>query len=239
VNSNASFSYPDCSANSYIPGPQEIPSNETPWNNVYYSAVNHVIALPSSVTHNANLRAGDYLGAFTSSGRCAGMAEINNINADIAITVFGNDEFTAEIDGFENGEVLQFKLFRPEGNLEINLDVEFEVQMPQQGNFASNGISAFKAISLNQNSVPQLSKLVTGIFPNPSNGEFTLMLNNHSQNFRIQVMDTQGRVLMDFTPWIEEVSGTIELNLNSLTNGIYFLKLSDSNFMEMKKIIIR
>jgi hypothetical protein len=44
---------------------------------------------------------------------------------------------------------------------------------------------------------------------------------------------------MDFTPWIEEVSGTIELNLNSLTNGIYFLKLSDSNFMEMKKIIIR
>jgi hypothetical protein len=239
VNSNSNFTYPDCSANSYIPGPQEIQSNETPWNNVYYSAVNHVIALPSSVTHNANLCAGDYLGAFTSSGRCAGMAEINNINANIAITVFGNDEFTAENDGFENGETLQFRLFRQEGNLEIDLEVEFEVQMPQQGNFASNGISAFKAISFNQNSVPQLNKLVTGIFPNPSNGEFRLTLNDHSRNLQIQVMDTQGRVLMDFTPEIEEVSGTIELNLNSLTNGIYFLKLSDSNFMEMKKIIIR
>ena len=167
------------------------------------------------------------------------MVEINNINANIAITVFGNDEFTAESDGFENDETLQFKLFRSEGSLEINLDVEFESQMPQQGNFASNGISAFKDITFNQNSLPQLNKIVSEIYPNPSNGQFMLTLDHHLVNLQIQVIDLQGRVLMDFTPEINEVSGDIELNLNDLKNGIYFLKLSDSNFVEMKKIIIR
>ena len=239
VNTNGSFTYPDCSANSYIPGPQEIPVNETPWNDVSYSAVTHTLALPSAVIHAGNIRAGDYIGAFTSSGRCAGMVEINNINANIAITVFGNDEFTAESDGFENDETLQFKLFRSEGSLEINLDVEFESQMPQQGNFASNGISSFKDITFNQNSLPQLNKIVSEIYPNPSNGQFMLTLNHHLVILQIQVIDLQGRVLMDFTPEINEVSGDIELNLNDLKNGIYFLKLNDSNFMEMKKIIIR
>ncbi len=239
VGTPGTFTYPGCSASSYVPHSHEVPVNNTPWNDPHFSASSHTLALPSAIIQEAGIIPGDVIGAFTSEGSCAGLLEIGPTNKNLAITIFADDETTVEKDGFETGELIRFKLFRPDGNADIKLDVEFETSMSQQGTFVSNGLSALKSISFNQNGLAQLHRIVSGIFPNPSNGSFTLTFNHQVEELQIQIIDTKGQVLRSIVPVKGDISENLLLNLNDLEKGMYFIKLTEAGFLEMKKIIIQ
>jgi len=239
VGADGSFTYPDCPVNSYIPHSHENPANRTPWNNINYTAVSHQIALPANALHESGILPGDFIGAFTIEGKCAGLLEIRYSILNQVISVFGDDELTAEKDGFAGGEVLRFRLFRPDGNLEIRLDANFEPDLPQQGIFAPNGLSAFKTLRLNQNGLSQVQNIISGIFPNPSEGIFMLTFDHQPINLQMQLIDVNGRVLGTFIPANMEMSGVYALNLSNFGKGIYFLRLTETRLTEMRKIVIR
>jgi hypothetical protein len=232
------FTYPDCAKSSYITKSQQRPQNFTPWNDLSYTASSHAIAFPAEVLLEGELQIGDFIGAFTPEGHCAGRVELTNLISNLAVVAFANDETTAEKDGYGFGEMLQFKVFRPESGEEISMTVDYEQSMPQQGIFEMQGLSAVKSITLDAFGTNELPELITEVYPNPSTGHFALSMSYWPENMQIHLMDTKGRILEVFEPGNLQRGAAYQFDLN-LPNGIYFLKLVDSGMLEMKKIVIQ
>jgi hypothetical protein len=70
------------------------------------------------------------------------------------------------------------------------------------------------------------------VYPNPSNGEFTVELKN-GLNKTIEVLDLTGRVIFVSTSLKDKVN----VNINNLSNGIYYVKVQSNNAVEMIKIV--
>lgn len=71
------------------------------------------------------------------------------------------------------------------------------------------------------------------LFPNPSNGEFTLKLPENTGTYQIQIADIKGQILFS-----EIATNTIqEMKLN-LAKGLYFLTITTENGFAHKKIIM-
>ncbi len=70
------------------------------------------------------------------------------------------------------------------------------------------------------------------VYPNPSNGEFTVELNN-GINKTIEVTDVAGRVVLTTT----SLNDKVNVNINSLTNGIYFVKIVSNTITNVIKVV--
>lgn len=71
------------------------------------------VVLPTNANPNIDgdpLQNGDLIGAFTPAGLCAGWARWQGVN--LALTIWGDDNQTTEIDGFQSGEVVHFRVYR-------------------------------------------------------------------------------------------------------------------------------
>jgi hypothetical protein len=82
-------------------------------------------------------------------------------------------------------------------------------------------------ISTNTTSVLNLSA-----YPNPTNGEFTIELNNGLPKV-IEVMDLTGRVVKT----IRTASDVSQVNLDGFAAGLYYVKVSSNNASETLKIV--
>jgi hypothetical protein len=238
-NDAGTVSYPACAKSTPINKWQDSkPSNFTPWNELQYTASSHAIAFPADVFAGSGIKVGDVIGAFTPEGLCAGRIEITNLSSNFAIMAFGNDETTTSKDGFEPGEMLQFKVFRAEGNEEINLNVEFNPALPQQGSFVNQGMSAVKSLTFDKVGIDDVGSIVTEIYPNPSHGIFTLTMSSWPEKMQIHLMDASGQIIKTFKPGSKLNGSAYVFNMSELPDGVYFLKLVDSGYLEVKKVVI-
>lgn len=67
------------------------------------------------------------------------------------------------------------------------------------------------------------------IYPNPSNGDFTIELRQTSQ---VNVFNAMGQQILS----LNEVNGLQHLQLSE--TGIYFVRISNGNSVEVKKVIV-
>lgn len=74
------------------------------------------------------------------------------------------------------------------------------------------------------------------IYPNPSNGEFNIRINQFVGKANIQVIDLNGRVVYS----LENTDFNIEksINLNNIQKGIYIVKIDGTSLNYTKKIIL-
>jgi len=237
-NDAGTVSYPACTKSSVTKWQDNKPANFTPWNEINFSASSHAIAFPADVLANSTIKLGDIIGAFTPEGLCAGRIEITNLASNFAVMAFGNDETTASKDGFEAGEMLQFKVFRPEGSEEINMNIEFNPALPQQGLFANQGMSAVKSITLDHFGIEEVGKIISEIYPNPSHGIFTLTMSSWPEKMQIHLMDASGQIIKSFKPGSKLNGSAYSFDMNELPNGVYFLKLVNAGYLEVKKVVI-
>ena len=80
---------------------------------------NAVVILPTTADPNIDgspIIPGDYIGVFTPAGLCCGWAEWQEQN--VSITLWGDDSQTVEIDGFQAGETVSYRVFRPSDDTE-------------------------------------------------------------------------------------------------------------------------
>ncbi len=74
---------------------------------------NATVVLPTEADPNINgtpLVNGDYIGVFTPAGLCCGYAQWQGEN--LSLTVWGDDSQTGEVDGFQSGEIISYKVYR-------------------------------------------------------------------------------------------------------------------------------
>lgn len=108
------------------------------------------LGIPLSANPNIDgtpLEAGDEIGVFTPSGLCVG-GVVWNGEGSVALTVWGDDMITPEVDGIRPGERMFFRVWRRSTNTEIKVvEVSYEtgdgIYMPR-GIYKVSSLNAFE-----------------------------------------------------------------------------------------------
>ena len=70
------------------------------------------------------------------------------------------------------------------------------------------------------------------VYPNPNSGVFTVELVN-GVNKTIEVVDVTGRVVLSNTT----ANNTTDVNISTLANGVYYVKVKSENVSEVIKVV--
>ncbi|MDP2160645.1 MAG: T9SS type A sorting domain-containing protein, partial [Flavobacterium sp.] len=74
------------------------------------------------------------------------------------------------------------------------------------------------------------------LFPNPTTGIFEIQINGQFQDLDLEIFDKNGRVVYNSKMNIlQDSSQTIDIS--SLSNGIYFLRIKNEQFSQTEKIV--
>jgi len=148
VTQNTSITFQECTSFKSTPNPATIQDvNLTPWQSPAITGSNHSIAFtPESLIH---LNEGDFIGAFTSEGICAGLTQVTNLGENLPLSVFGDDVSTTAKDGFAEAEYLNFKIFNTQSEEEINVAPNFDGNYwSADCRYTDNGLSVVKSMDI-------------------------------------------------------------------------------------------
>ncbi|MFZ4707518.1 MAG: hypothetical protein ACOYMF_16080, partial [Bacteroidales bacterium] len=123
--------------------------NNTTWNNVEMTGTMHAIAITTDAF--AQLERRDVIGIFNQNGTIAGMVEIDNLNDNVFVSVYADNSFTNETEGFVNGDMMSFKVYR--NGEEIDATASFDASMPNTNIFNEEGISVITGLKLSATSI--------------------------------------------------------------------------------------
>ena len=191
----------------------------------------------SFVDNNLQIKPGDEIGIFTKSGLCVGAGVLSS-GKIFGIAAWEDDEQTAKIDGYKNGEEIFFKYWSKETNKEMTLNSNF---LNGSGKF---GEGIFSSAELNLSSAPILFSLEQN-YPNPFNSQtiirFQLPL---KENVEIKIFDLRGREIRTLIN-NEMESGIhktlwdgLDRNGNPVSSGVYFYRLKTKSFTSVKKAVL-
>lgn len=91
----------------------------------------------------------------------------------------------------------------------------------------SQAVSVCSGLSANQNTSASLV-----VYPNPTNGLFTVEMANGAAK-TISVSDVTGRVVVDNT----SNSDAVNINISNLSNGIYYVKIQSNSTTQVLKVV--
>jgi hypothetical protein len=225
--------FPDCSETMKLTNENTaVTQNLTPWNTPVFTASSQNTAIKQEALKN--LKPGDFIGAFTPEGYCAGLIQIGNDGQNCAVTIFGDDNTTVEKDGFLQDEPVLFKLYRPGENKEFNLKVTYDQTMANaDGLFTDNGLSAITEISVDVTGIGNPGGKSFGIFPNPSSGIFRIIAPDAYSRYQADVMGITGNKLYSAV-----FEGNANLDLTGLPSGSYFIKIKSGGKTHYEKLVI-
>nr|NQU93566.1 T9SS type A sorting domain-containing protein [Bacteroidota bacterium] len=238
VSENTSLFYPDCGELTWMPQPTQKPANITPWNDVNYTAVSHLIVISEDVMTGSGIQTNDIIGVFASEGLCVGLAEMASMNNSYSLVAFMNDETTHIKDGYDENGLISMKLYRPETGKECTLSVEFDQQMPYQANFSAHGLSKIQNIEMGVFGLEEIKTFACSIYPNPSKGELWLYTDIPESDLKVEISDTKGRIVPQNHFSIRIDNGAYFLNISNLLPGIYFFSISDGDRIQVQKVVI-
>lgn len=233
MNSPATITYPACSGNEKTElGTNQELINLTPWNDPIVYVSSHNIAIPAGCC--SLMKAGDFIGAFTSEGVCAGLTPINNLNENSVLTLYGDDYITGEAEGFYNGEPLIFKLYRSSNQKQYDVWAEFDTSLPSyDGTFVTDGLSAFIRLQLTSTGTGEMNNETVNFYPNPSTGDIRINADNNHQ-YQLSVIDLCGTTVFECS-----VVNQKNISLSNLNKGIYFIKIEGENYVKIEKLVIK
>ena len=213
--------------------------NTNPFNWSYnYNVDNHVIAIMSnSVFVNGMLpEPGDYLGVFYDNNgtlECGGYFSWTGTN--IVIVAMKNSNMTTGKDGFDNGDILNWKLWRQSDSIEVNMTPVYTMSEPNQGIFQTNGISSLISLtgSYNPTGIQQSVVLSFDITePDPIEVSPFVIHINTMWNMTGQI----GLYTLGGAPpysYLWSTSDTGNHLYNIADTGFYSVAITDANFCEL------
>jgi hypothetical protein len=231
VTEPSSFTYPGCdkSSGNMFSAPLRA-ANTTSWNDVAYTGVNHVVVFDSKATNN--LRIGDMIGAFANGSVCAGLVEYTGAN--LGFTLFGDDFTTMANEGFTEGDVMTYKVFRAETGEEFTMDAVYSLDAPNSSTFVTNGLSVITDLKLAPLSIGENTLKNLSIYPNPSSGIFNIAVNGLDTQINYVVMNAQGQEIYN-----GNLLESQQLDLSNEAKGIYFIKFISDSVLRVEKLVVK
>jgi hypothetical protein len=200
---------------------------QTPWNEIIKTAESHVIVFPQAQV--TGFKPGDIIGAFDALEVCYGATEYSGNN--LSLVTFGDDPYSVNADGFEIGEPLEYRLYRPETGEQFNLAANYVSTAPSQRNFESNGLSVIKSAELFLiNNSDESSYVRFELFPNPAKDK--LCVKTNALDSSIEIINTSGELVFGTI-----LTGT-DIDVSGFKPGIYFARLLNSKAPIVRKLVI-
>ena len=168
-----------------------------------------------------NIEVGDEIGVFNTDDQLAGSAVYEG--SHLAITVWGDDPVTGQLENMQEGEEFVFKLWRAEQQKAIHMKPVFE----DGGKYYHNdGISVMKKLSIEPDNNIQEDDIHIRCYPNPTNGLITFRIETADQvEVTLNLYDMVGKIMAGPLSNSGEVSEReIVYNASELPAGLYFYK---------------
>ncbi len=200
----------------------------SPWNEVKSSPFSHTIAFIDRATEH--LESGDLIGVFTSSGTCAGLIELTDDEAPLAIQSFGDDPLTDHADGFISDELLGYKMYRPSSETYFKLIPEYDLSY-DPGIFREHGLSVIFDLKMEAVGISEPGTEKIRIFPNPSTGIFNIEGITGASS--IVISNAFGVEILSM-----QINADTQLDLSSQPSGIYIIRISSKVGVYFEKLVI-
>jgi len=232
VSQSASLTYEDClGLKGEIVPQQTALINLTPWSAPVNTGFTHTIAFSSEAY--TEIQAGDFIGAFTENGYCAGLTQIDDLQKNTSITVYGDDITTPEVDGISEGEQIVFKIYRTNSNEEASIIAAYDAgYAASDGNFYDNGLSVVNNLKLSSTGLSEISRDVN-FYPNPTNGIIEIRVENED-DYDISIQSINGQVIVQ-----QLISGSTQINLSDCSKGVYMVIIENDNSRRVEKLVIK
>lgn len=230
-----SFTYPSsktANLNTYtIPEHTFYKGANVAWNEVVNTGNPHFISIKPDAM--SEIMAGDMIGVFNSEGTCVGFVEVDNTTETNLLNAFGDDAYTVDLmDGLEEGEMMNFKLFRPSTEQEYALEVTWNTAMPSNdGLFAVNGLSMISNLKVGPTDISESEFANVSIYPNPTSG--VISINGINGDANVSVTNAQGQLIYNATLINNR------LDMSNQPKGIYFIRISNNDETMIQKVILK
>jgi hypothetical protein len=206
----------------------KFPAN--PWNEPSISASSHVIAIEAVGTKS--LQPGDVLGIFSPQGMCFGVTEISDPTQNAVLTAYADDPFTENKDGFDESELMTFRLLRPQTTDVFDVEVEYNQQLPHTGYFAGEGLSAIKLIKLTSTGIAGDLSSAINIYPNPTDG--TIWITGIDGFEQIELIGLLGATLKIIHT---DDESNLSIDLSEFQPGVYQIKITGNPGTVVKRVV--
>ena len=210
----------------------EFPSHQFPnhpWNEVSMTASSHQIAIISSGMEG--VQNGDVLGVFDESGNCFGVLALEVSDKNQVITAYANDGPGNSKTGFEEGNLMQYKLYRHKSLEVMDVVVIYDPQLPQQQFFQNEGLSAISSLKVSNVGIDETSAANIQIFPNPATGMVTI--SGITQFSSIEFYASGGNLIKTIqTSNVDHLT----IDIEGLSKGVYQLRFTGSESSVYKKL---
>jgi hypothetical protein len=91
-------------------------------------------------------------------------------------------------------------------------------------------------IQVTDMSINEADLYAFSVSPNPNSGNFTISMNGERENLTVQMSSLDGKIV--YSKIIENTSGSIEIDANDLSSGIYLLNISGEKGRSIRKVQI-
>ncbi len=191
----------------------------TPWNAATNTSQPHFILFADEVI--STMQAGDIVGTFDQYDDCVGTTEINVRNGMIKLLAMGDDPSTEAIDGYEDGENMTFKLYRPSTEETFDVTFTYDANYPNYNNkFEVYGVSKVTGMTMTLTSVNELVvDRNVNVYPNPANEVINIASDYDLK--KVTIVNYVGQTVFSQT-----VTGnSFQINVSTFVNGMYFVRI--------------
>jgi hypothetical protein len=241
LDNDGTIIFPECMKSGWFDSEAVMKSNNiTIWNDLVQTPQSHLVMIPSEVIQNLELEIGDYLGGFTIEGRCYGTVQIKSEKENHCLTLYGDDIYTDAKDGFAEGDPILIRQYQTQKGKEKDQVIGFDPTFPNQGYFASHGVSALKLEELSVESSENTEMFNFNLFPNPSKEKITLSWSQENlAPAKVRIFNTFGQLVEELSVNVSH-SGvqTYTMDVSKLEQGTYMVNLRSGQRFGMKKLII-
>jgi len=227
------FAYPSSKSVSQIstPGHTSFKGANVAWNDVVNTGNTHFISISPDAM--GEIMVGDMIGVFNAQGTCVGFVELENTSENGLVIAFGDDTYTLDImDGLEQEEMMNFKLYRPSTEQEHSLEVTWNTSMPNNdGLFATDGLSMISNLKVGPTDISESEFANVSIYPNPTSG--VLSINGLNGKANVLVTNVHGQLIFNTT------LVNNQLDMSNQPKGVYFIKIYNNDETMIQKVILK
>lgn len=228
------LTFPACGAKSGTVAEKQVTNLTTPWGKLNMTPSSEVV---SYMAESLDIfTEGDVIGAFGDGSNIYGFMEINGNTQNQVMTLFGADPTSAETNGFTEGQLVNYRLYRASSGETFDIFVEYDQTLDNtSGNYYSNSFAAIVKATLLETGTGNLTSEVFQMYPNPASEVVHFSFAGLTdEKVTLTLFDTKGRMVAQ-----DVFSSHSSLNTSALEAGVYIVNFKTDSYTQIRKLVIK